>query len=84
MTLGLLSLSCPSGEELGGSEIAEGLVRPDGVAGASQAKSSRFRAAISREEGDDLTELLRADAAEDGLAAPCPTGDAAGVKGGGN
>ena len=34
VTFGLLPLRCPSIEELGGGDIAEGLVRRDGVVGA--------------------------------------------------
>ena len=34
VTLGLLSLSLPSVEELGRGEVAEGLMRTDGVIGA--------------------------------------------------
>ena len=51
VTLGLLSLSCPSVGELGRGEIAEGLGRPDGVVGALPGQDSQFRAAISREKG---------------------------------
>jgi len=62
VTLGLLSVSCPSGEELGRGEIAEGLVRPDGVVGALPGQELAVQGGGLQEEGGALIELLRVGA----------------------
>ena len=77
VTLGLLSLSLPSGEELGGGEIAEGLVRPDGVVSALPGHELAVQGGDLQGEGGDLMELLRVGALG-ALDAPIQLGRARG------
>ena len=58
MTHGLLSLGLGSGEELGGGEVAEGLVGADGIVGMLPGAEFRVQGGKGEVGGGDLLELL--------------------------